>query len=188
MPVPDRSYRFLTLCGSLRAGSLNRAVARTLAELGGAPGSVVNYEGLGGLPFFNPDVELAGPPAEVLELRGLIAAADGVVVVSPEYAHGTSGVLKNGLEWIVGGGEFTDKPTAVVTASPAVTGGDRAQAWLVETLEVMGAHLVPGSMTVPTAGLKITDGRVTDPATLAGLRAVLAALAEAADRTDREQR
>jgi NAD(P)H-dependent FMN reductase len=171
---------FLTLCGSLRTGSLNRAVARTLGELPDAPGTVVHYEGLGLLPFFNPDEELAGPPAGVLELRRLVAAADGVVVVSPEYAHGTSGVLKNGLEWTVGGGEFTDKPTVVVTASPAVTGGARAQAWLRETLAVMGARVLDESMVIPTAGLKITDGRVTDPGTLAGLRAALEALAKAA--------
>ncbi|WP_441249252.1 NADPH-dependent FMN reductase [Kitasatospora sp. McL0602] len=189
MPQPDADTtprRFLAICGSLRAKSLNKAVARTAVALCEAPDSVTLYEGLGLLPFFNQDVEQSAPPESVLELRRQIEESDGVLIVSPEYAHGTSGVLKNGLEWIVGGGELTDKPTAIVTASPGITGGDRAQAWLKETLEVMGARILPESMPIPVAGPKITDGLVTDPATLDGLRAVLAALTKAADEAAAE--
>ncbi|MEU4211026.1 NADPH-dependent FMN reductase [Streptomyces sp. NPDC026206] len=166
----------LALCGSLRQGSLNSAVAHTAASLCRPPVAMTVYEGLGGLPFFNPDVERECPPAEVLDFRARLAAADAVLITSPEYAHGTSGVLKNGLEWVVGSGELVDKPVAVVTASPSMTGGARAQAWLRETLQVMSARVLPHELRIPCATVKITNGRVTDEETLTGLRSVLADL------------
>ncbi|MFF3838975.1 hypothetical protein [Streptomyces sp. NPDC001930] len=61
-------------------------------------------------------------------------------------------MLRNGLEWVVGGGELVDKPVVVVTASPSMTGGDRAMtSWVKETLEVMGAHILPESLPIPLA-------------------------------------
>ncbi|MFD0370493.1 NADPH-dependent FMN reductase [Streptomyces sp. NPDC059071] len=172
--------KFVALSGSLRARSLNTAVVRTVADLCLPPVSMTVYEGLGELPFFNQDVESECPPPEVMAFRALLASADAVLISSPEYAHGTSGVLKNGLEWVVGGGELVDKPVAVVTASPSMTGGDRAQAWVRETLEVMGAKVLPESLPIPLAGAKIADGRVHDEATLGALKDVLAAMARAA--------
>ncbi|MFI9235194.1 NADPH-dependent FMN reductase [Streptomyces cinnamoneus] len=169
----------LALCGSLREGSLNSAVAHTAAGLCRPPVSLTVHEGLGGLPFFNPDVERDCPPPEVLAFRARLAAADAVLITSPEYAHGTSGVLKNALEWVVGSGELVDKPVAVVTASPSMTGGDRAQAWLRETLEVMSARVLPAGLRIACAGAKITDGRVTDETTLAELGTLVAELARA---------
>ncbi|GAA0477188.1 NAD(P)H-dependent oxidoreductase [Streptomyces olivaceiscleroticus] len=172
--------KFVAFSGSLRARSLNTAVVRTAAELCLPPVSMTVYEGLGNLPFFNQDVESECPPPEVMEFRALLESADAVMISSPEYAHGTSGVLKNGLEWVVGGGELVDKPVAVVTASPSMTGGDRAQAWVKETLEVMGANILPESLPIPLASAKVLEGRVSDEETLAALKDVLAAMARAA--------
>ena len=172
--------KFVAFSGSLRTKSLNTAVVRTAAELCLPPVSMTIYEGLGQLPFFNQEVESAGPPPEVMEFRALLESADAVLISSPEYAHGTSGVLKNGLEWVVGGGELTDKPVAVVTASPSMTGGDRAQAWLKETLLIMGGKVLPESLPIPLASIKITNGRVSDEETRAALQEVLAAMARAA--------
>jgi len=92
-----------------------------------------------------------------------------------------SGVLKNALEWVVGGGELVGKPTAVVTASPSMTGGDRAQAWLTETLEVMGAAILPEPLPIALASAKVRDGRVVEPETLDQLRGVLTSLRQAAE-------
>ncbi|MCE0445230.1 NAD(P)H-dependent oxidoreductase, partial [Streptomyces tricolor] len=89
------------------------------------------------------------------ELRAAVGAADALLIVTPEYAHGTSGVLKNALEWLVGGGEIAAKPVALASASPAITGGDRARAWLAETLTVMGAQVIPQDLRIPQATLKI---------------------------------
>ncbi|GAA3708087.1 NADPH-dependent FMN reductase [Streptomyces tremellae] len=171
---------FLAFSGSLRNASLNSAVVRTAARLCPPEAALEVYEGIGSLPFFNQDVESTQPPAEVLDFRARLAAADAVLIASPEYAHGTSGVLKNALEWVVGGGELVDKPVAVVTASPSMTGGDRAQAWVKETLEVMGARILPESLPIACAGPKISDGRVTDETTLSELKEVIAAMARAA--------
>ncbi|AJE80491.1 NADPH-dependent FMN reductase [Streptomyces albus] len=171
--------KFLAFSGSLRKASLNTAVVRTAQRLC-PPGTTLEvYDRLGLLPYFNQDVESVQPPAEVLDFRARLAAADAVLISSPEYAHGTSGVLKNALEWVVGGGELVDKPTAVVTASPSMTGGDRAQAWVKETLEVMGARVLPESLPIALATVKIRDGQVTDESTLGDLREVIEALARA---------
>jgi chromate reductase len=79
----------------------------------------------------------------------------------------------------VGGGEIAAKPVALMSASPAITGGDRARAWLTETLTVMGASVLPESLRIPRATRKVTDGRLTDEAALAELRALLDSLSRA---------
>jgi chromate reductase, NAD(P)H dehydrogenase (quinone) len=171
--------KYVGLSGSLRPASLNSAVIRSAAELCTQLVSMTIYEGIGTLPFFHEDVEAAGPPPVVMDFRARLATADAVLIASPEYAHGMSGVLKNALEWVVGGGELVDKPVAVVTASPMMTGGNRAQAWTQETLRVMGARVLPESLPIPLAGAKIRDGRVIDGETLAALKEVLEAMARA---------
>jgi chromate reductase len=180
MVFPEhRTITVLGVSGSLRAASLNTAVVETAAELCTAPLRMDVYRGIGELPFFNSDVELAGPPAAVREFRARIEQADAVLFSCPEYAHGMTGVLKNALEWVVGGGELVGKPTAVVTASPSMTGGDRAQAWLGETLEVMGAQILPERLPIACASAKISGGRLTEPEALGQLREVLGALERA---------
>ena len=176
----DHRVRVLGISGSLRAGSLNSAVVATAAELC----RMDVFTGLADLPFFNSDVELAGPPESVLAFRRRIEQADAVLFCCPEYAHGMSGVLKNALEWVVGGGELVDKPTAVVTASPSMTGGDRAQAWLTETLEVMGAAILPRRLPIACASAKVAGGRLVEPQAVADLTALLADLAAAAREVD----
>lgn len=177
--------RLVGVCGSLRDGSLNAAVVATAAALCAEDGVVLEtYRGIGALPFFNPDVETAGLPPTAEEWRAALAGADGVLVAGPEYAHGMSGVLKNALEWVVGGGELTGKPVLVVTASPSMTGGDRAQAWVIETLRVMGARVLPEALSIPQASAKITAGRVTDPATREALHSALTALMAASTGRD----
>ncbi len=180
-PTGGRALRFVGVCGSLRAHSLNSAVLETAARLCEGPVSMTVFPAIDRLPYFNVDVEMASPPAAVVEWRAAIEAADAVMFACPEYAHGMSGVLKNALEWIVGSGGLVGKPVGVVSASPSMTGGDRAQAWARETLEVMDARVLPESLRIPAAGAKISGGRVTDEATLAGLRHLLAAMAEAAE-------
>jgi NAD(P)H-dependent FMN reductase len=180
LSAEEPTITVLGVSGSLRAASLNTAVVETAAELCTPPMQMDIYRGIGELPFFNSDVELSDPPSSVLEFRSRIEAADAVLFSCPEYAHGMSGVLKNALEWVVGGGELIGKPTAVVSASTSITGGDRAQAWLTETLEVMGAQILPERLPIASARGKISGGRLTDPETLGQLRDVLAALTQAA--------
>jgi NAD(P)H-dependent FMN reductase len=102
---------------------------------------VVVYDGIDRLPFFNPDLDNEEVPEAVEGFRAELRNADGLLISSPEYAHGVPGVLKNALDWLVGStqGEIVDKPVALVNASPYAT---IAQASLVETLRVMSARVV----------------------------------------------
>ncbi|MFF3543183.1 NADPH-dependent FMN reductase [Streptomyces platensis] len=175
--------KFLALCGSLRTGSFNGAVVRAAAELCAPRTSLEIGPDLGQLPFFNQDVELRALPPKVRELRERCAASDGLLIASPEYARGTSGVLKNALEWLVGSGEQVGKPVALVTASTSAQGGDRAQAWLAETLTMMGTKVLPEGLRIGQAAAKVTDGRLVDEATRQELHALLAELARVAEDT-----
>jgi NAD(P)H-dependent FMN reductase len=141
---------------------------------------IVIFEGLGDLPHFNPDLDLDGAdqPPTVRDLRGLLAAADGVMISSPEYAHGVPGSLKNALDWLVSAGELVGKPVLLVNASPA--GGEWAQASLVETLSVMSWNVLrDASLLAPFVRKKLEVSGSADPETEQTLRTSLDALAAA---------
>jgi Predicted flavoprotein len=135
---------------------------------------VTIYDGLASLPHFNPDDDGEGatPPPAVADLRALLAAADGILISTPEYAHGVPGSLKNALDWLVSDGALIDKPIALISASPV--GGQYAQASLVETLTTMNWRVL-GTWTSPK---KVRDKHIDDEVADA-IRAVLAALASA---------
>ena len=131
------------------------------------------YEGLGGLPHFNPDLDEEGAevPPPVRELRDLLIGADAIVISSPEYAHGVPGSLKNMLDWLVSVGELVDKPVALLNASPQ--GGDYAQNALLETLRTMNWRVLESASRVkPFVRRKIVD-EVSDDETLEVLRQVV---------------
>ncbi|MFD7917859.1 NADPH-dependent FMN reductase [Streptomyces sp. NPDC059740] len=174
--------RLLAISGSLRARSATGAVLRSALDLWQGP---TGAAALDQLPPFNPDLdgEEAVPPPPVAVLRTAVAAADAVLLVSPEYAAGPPGALKNALDWLVSSGEFVDRPTAVVTASPFPAGGDLANAQLRGTLRKMSADLVEAScreIGAVTRRLTPAGDRVADEATLADLREALRLLALAA--------
>ncbi|WP_438486925.1 NADPH-dependent FMN reductase [Streptomyces sp. S186] len=177
--------RLLALSGSLRARSSNGAVLRSALELFDGPTATAD---IGALPHFNPDLdgEDATPPAPVAALRTAVAQADALLIVSPEYAHGVPGVLKNALDWLVSSGECVGKPVAVITASPFPTGGDHANAQLRETLRMMTGNVIADACReIPAIGPKIDPmtERVTDGPTLTDLRTAITHLATAAAPT-----
>jgi chromate reductase len=147
--------KIIAICGSLRAQSSNLALLRAATNLGI---DVQIYEGLGSLPHFNPDDDAEGatPPPAVAELRKLLAEADGILISSPEYAHGVPGSLKNALDWLVSDGALVDKPVALINASPI--GGEFARDSLVETLRTMNWR-VTGSWSSPK---KVRDENIDD--------------------------
>jgi NAD(P)H-dependent FMN reductase len=136
-----RDIRLLAISGSLRAHSSNTEVLRALALLVPARITVRLFDGLATLPAFNPDHDVEGmmPPEPVQSLRAEIEAADGIVISSPEYAHGVPGSLKNALDWLVSVPQVAGKPVALVNASPRSI---HAQASLAETLRTMSMALV----------------------------------------------
>lgn len=166
--------KILAISGSLRAVSLNSALLRAVARLAPADISVVLYRGLGDLPFFNPDIE-ANDPAPVADLRTHIMAADALLIASPEYAHGVTGVMKNALDWMVGCEALVHKPVALLNASPRAV---HAQAALRETLTMMSACILDeASITLPILGAQLSEDDILGhPHMVAALRAALGAL------------
>ena len=117
-------YKIAILVGSLREGSINRKVARSICALRGDNLDCSMIE-IGDLPLYNQDLD-SNPPEQWVRFRQHIAAADGVLFVSPEYNRGIPGVLKNAIDVgsrPYGQSVFDKKPAAIVTASPGSIGG-----------------------------------------------------------------
>lgn len=180
MTSVPRALEFLAISGSLRHRSSSTALLRAAALLASPGTRLIPFDGLGSLPPFNPDLDRDPLPAAVGTLRARVAAADGLVLCSPEYAHGIPGVLKNALDWLVGGIEILAKPVALLNPSPRAI---HAQASLVEVLRTMGAHVVPQSLvTVPLIGWNPDAASIAAVPELAQLvRGSLAALVEAVE-------
>lgn len=173
--------KILCISGSLRPTSTNTNILKAIPHLAEWTDiSFSIYEGLDRLPYFSPELDYEGatPTVTVADLRAQLKAADAVIVCTPEYAFGIPGVLKNALDWIVSSGEFVDKPTAVISASPMATGGDKANASLVQTLKVMTATITDDRiLTIPTVRTKIDGaGNITDEALKAALVKVVESL------------
>ena len=170
----------LGISGSLRARSINTEVLRAAGLVAPPSVHIALFGGLVELPHFNPDLDAEGAvaPAAVQALRAHIAAADGLFICSPEYAHGVPGSLKNALDWLVSGPEILYKPIGLLNASPRST---HAQAALAETLRTMSTVLVPGaSIDLPLSGRRLDAAGIAADATLAQLlRAAVEALVSA---------
>jgi len=147
--------RILAIPGSTRQSSANLNLIKAIIHLFPEQLDVEIFDGIAGLPHFNPDLDTEDAPPSVVDLRKRLQATDGVFISSPEYAHGVPGVLKNGLDWLVSSGEFVGKPVALINTSPRAT---HAQASLAETLSVMTANLVSETpFIVPLLGKKIDE-------------------------------
>jgi NAD(P)H-dependent FMN reductase len=133
--------RFLAICGSLRAASTNRVLLEAFVRH--APnGIAVDLCGdIGALPLFNPDRDGEARPSAVAALARRVDEVDGLVIASPEYAHGIPGPLKNALDWLVSGFEIPNKPVMLVHASMR---GTFVREHLAEVLGTMSTRLLPG--------------------------------------------
>jgi NAD(P)H-dependent FMN reductase len=169
--------KILGLSGSLRAASVNTALLKAMARLAHEGTSLSVYADLASVPLFNPDLEgHEAPPVHAL--RAALREADAVVIASPEYAHGVTGVIKNALDWIVGSGELIDKPVGLLIASKRSIHAPEA---LRRTLVVMGARMVEGAdLTVAINSNRAGDADILAmPDKVAVLLGVLDALAAA---------
>src|SRR5256884_1237188 len=133
---PMTQFRLLGLSGSLRRASNSTAVLRGLQDTLGLRAALDIFP-LHAIPLYNEDNDAEHAPESVRALRSAIDASDGVIMISPEYNHGMSGVLKNALDWAsrpYGRSALRNKPVLTMTASPAFTGGVRAQQQMYERL------------------------------------------------------
>jgi chromate reductase, NAD(P)H dehydrogenase (quinone) len=162
-------FSLLGLSGSLRRASISTAVLRGLHD-SLVSRAELNIFPLHELPLYNEDNDAEHAPDSVRALRSAIKLADGVIMISPEYNHGMSGVLKNALDWVsrpYGRSALRDKPVLTMTASPAFTGGVRAQQQMNETLLSIPARpVLRPQIVIGGVHEKVRDGRLIDEAVL----------------------
>lgn len=148
--------RILAISGSLRARSTNTTLLLAAARIAPSNAQIELYTELGSLPLFNPDLDGKEPEA-VRRFQAALAAADGILICSPEYAHGVSGAMKNALDWLVSDVNLVGKSVALINASPRAT---YAQEALLETLRTMSWNVVAEAsrtIPVPRPGLTVDE-------------------------------
>lgn len=152
------SIKILALSGSLRTASYNTAAIEALQIL--APGNIEIMIGLiGDLPLFNPDREGEYIPA-LEKLVQALKISDGLVIASPEYAHGISGPMKNALDWLVSGVEFPYKPIMLINTSPRAS---HAQESIREVLKTMSGIVVDKAcVSVPLLSSDLDVGGIVE--------------------------
>ncbi len=158
------TFKLLGLPGSLRKKSVSRAVLHSVKAALPANVEMTIFE-LSEIPLYNEDLE-ADRPAAVRALHDAVAACDGLVVLSPEYNHGMSGVLKNAVDWVSRPGYnsvLKDKPVAVLTTSESPLGGARAQADLHKMFLSTVSRIAPGrEVSIGGTGKAVVDGKLVD--------------------------
>jgi chromate reductase len=170
--------RVLCLAGSLRRDSWNRRLLQAAVAKAPATLHLDVYDALSAVPLFDEDLEQREPagPAGVQALRAAIAAADGVIIATPEYNHAIPGVLKNALDWLSRdnpeGEVLPEKPVAVLGASSGPWGTRLAQASLRQVLHTCGALVMPSpTLFVANAASRFDAHRtLTDLATVQSLQ------------------
>jgi chromate reductase len=150
----------------------------------------VLYDALAAVPLFDEDLEQAEPdgPAGVHALRNAVAAADGLLIATPEYNHALPGVLKNALDWLSRespqGEVLVDRPVAVLGASSGAWGTRLAQASLRQVLHTCGALVMPSPTLFMARAAEHfnAQGELADEAARASLERFLRGFAGWIDR------
>lgn len=173
------TIKVLGISGSLRSGSYNTAALHEAMRLA-PPGMQIELADIAGIPLYNDDVYAQGFPPAVERLREQIRAADGLLLVTPEYNYSVPGVLKNAIDWVSRPPEqpFAGKPAAVMGASAGRFGTARAQYHLRQSMVFLDVHLLnrPEVMIAAAQNLFDPQGNLTDEPTRAHIRGLLEAL------------
>jgi len=134
--------KILAFAGSLRKGSLNKSLLRAARDV--APeGMEIEIFDLAGIPLFNADLEAEGDPKPVIEFKEAIRKADGILIATPEYNHGMTGITKNAIDWgsrPAKDAPIAGKPAGILGASPGRTGTVRSQEQLRQSLKSVNVH------------------------------------------------
>jgi chromate reductase len=171
MTSSTSGVRILGISGSLRKGSCNTAILEALRQRLAKQGTVeMSVFSLESIPLYNSDLDGETPLPAVRALRQAIQASAGIVLSSPEYNHGMSGVLKNALDWAsrpVTGSPLKGKPALIITSSPGATGGVRAQYQVRETLvSACSRVVITPEIVIPLVFQKMADGAFVDETSL----------------------
>jgi chromate reductase, NAD(P)H dehydrogenase (quinone) len=165
------------ISGSLRAASINTALLRAAASLMPA-GSTLEMASIRGIPLYDGDVEASeGIPPAVSALKEQIVAANGLLLVTPEYNNGIPGVFKNAIDWLSRPANdiprvFGGRPVAVIGASPGGFGTILSQSAWLPVLRTLGAQQWSGGrLLVSRAGSVFnSEGEMVDEKMKAQLR------------------
>lgn len=191
--MSEASARPLVVCGiagSLRKGSYNRALLRATQELAPDGMEIRIFDRIAEIPLYNQDVEAEGDPEPVEALKRAIGEADALLIATPEYNHGVPGVLKNAIDWASRPPRkavLAGKATAILGASPGITGSARAQTQLRQAFVFTDTPALPQpEILVYRAHEKFdAEGRLTDAKTREFVGKLLVALADWARRLSR---
>jgi len=176
--MSNESTTIVGISGSLRAASYNAGLLRAAAALFPAQ---IRIAPIRGIPLYDADLEERdGVPAQVQALKDQIAAASGLLLVSPEYNNAIPGVMKNAVDWLTRPSEdiarvFGDKPVAVIGVSPGGFGTILAQnAWL-SVLRTLRTRPYFGGRLMVSGARKLFDeqGELQDEETRERLRTFL---------------
>lgn len=132
----------LCISGSASTNSSNTQLLKVIAQSFAESFVFEVLEGLQDLPLFSPQLQEVGIPESVQTLRVKVAAADAVIISTPEYLHNIPAVLKNALEWMTSSGELHEKPILPITFTPAPPRGEYAMNSLLQSLKALNAKVV----------------------------------------------
>jgi chromate reductase, NAD(P)H dehydrogenase (quinone) len=188
----SRVFEVAGIAGSLRRGSLNRALLRAAVESAPAGLRITPYD-LADVPLYNGDVESSGVPPPVTALREAVRRSDGLLIATPEYNHGVPGVLKNTIDWLSRppkNSVLDGAVAAIMGASPGMTGTARSQTQLRQAFVFTNTYaLLQPEVLVARAHEKFdADGRLTDDKTREFLRTFLERFVELMTRFGRGAR
>lgn len=182
--------KVLGICGSLRRGSTNMMALRQCAELMPA-GMALSIAEVGDIPLYNQDVYDAGLPPAAARFRQAVAAADALLLASPEYNFSVAAPLKNAIDWgsRAPNQVFNEKPVAILSCTGGPLGGARGQYDLRKILAGLGAHLLAKpEIFIGMAPTKFdAQGKLTDEPTRKILSDMLAGFKAWIERIQRSR-
>ncbi len=174
--------KILAFAGSLRKKSYNRSLLRAAKEVAPEEMEIEIFD-LDGIPLFNTDLEAEGDPEAVTRFKEAIRSADGILIASPEYNHGMTGVTKNAIDWASRPARVAllmGKPAGILGASPGITGTARSQEQLRQSLKAVNVRCMasPELLLFRAKEKFDEEGNLTDTATRSKLEKYLESLAD----------
>lgn len=149
--------KILALSGSLRKSSYNTCALEAVSHIAPEGVEVSVFFGIRELPLFNPDLE-DHPIPSVASLKNALKASEGLVIASPEYAHGISGVMKNALDWLVSGEEFVSMPVMLINTSPRAHHAQQALREVITTMS--GVVMEQSCLSIPLLGSSLNTAEI----------------------------
>ena len=173
--------KILAIPGSVRNGSFNVALLDAMTKIAPKNINITVFDKIKDIPVFEPDTSDKVIPEPVNYFISKIRESDGIIISTPEYAHGVPGVLKNALDWLVASDALVLKPVIITSVSTSGLGGVRAHSALVLILSAMNLNVVvEGSLNIPYAQRKFDENlTLTDNLSTKAIQVSLLALEQA---------